>query len=449
MTAGRLEIADASSWPGSWERATFEELLRAGDLLVIQDGNHGSKYPKAEEFGPIGLPLITGAEMASGRIDLTGAKRLNHKTAESLTKGRAKAGDVLLTHKGSIGKTAIVPPDHCGEIILNPQITLYRVAENGRIDRQFLKYFFDTRIFQDFLTRVTGISTIPTIGLKAQKSVEFVFPDRNEQREIAAVLGALDDKIELNRKTAATLEEMARALYRSWFIDFDPVHAKAQGRAPAHMDPATAALFPDSFGEDGLPEGWDIGSLVDAFDIVMGQSPPGDTYNENGNGLPFYQGRTDFGFRFPKIRKYCSAPSRMAPRDSILLSVRAPVGDLNRAWEQCCIGRGVASLAEKSGRNAYGYEAMWALSDALKAYDNEGTVFGSINKKQLSSLELVLSPNELRDAFEDIVRPIDEQVRNITAENQTLATLRDTLLPRLMSGELRVGEAKEELDAVS
>ena len=122
-----------------------------------------------------------------------------------------------------------------------------------------------------------------------------------EQRAIARVLGALDDKIELNRRMSETLEEMARALFRSWFVDFDPVRAKADGR-PSGLQHDLDALFPASFeaSEMGrIPAGWEVKTLGDAFRITMGQSPPGDTYNQDGGGLPFYQGRTDFGFRFP------------------------------------------------------------------------------------------------------------------------------------------------------
>lgn len=323
--------------------------------------------------------------------------------------------------------------------------TAYYTTFSEQVFPKFFYYFTDWM----GLNHLKDGTSNPSLTRDIFGIQDIPLPPNQEQREIAAILGALDDKIELNRKTAATLEAMARALYRSWFVDFDPVHAKAEGRAPAHMSEDTAALFPDSFNGDGLPAGWPMGSVADVFDVVMGQSPPGNTYNDDGDGLPFYQGRTDFGFRFPVLRKFCSAPARIAPRDSVLLSVRAPVGDLNRAWEKCCIGRGVASLSEKAGRNAYGYEAMWALSDALKAYDSEGTVFGSINKKQLAGLSLVLPPEELRSAFQEVVQPMDGRVRNITAENQTLATLRDTLLPRLMSGELRVGEAREQVEEIA
>lgn len=317
-------------------------------------------------------------------------------------------------------------------------------------DARFVYYVTRSEAFRDVaISRMEGTSGRQRVSWQQIASIEVPDLSPPERKEIGEILGSLDDKIELNRRMAATLEEMARSLYRSWFVNFDPVHAKAAGHPPAHMDAATAALFPDRFGDDGLPEGWRMGPVSDLFDILMGQSPPGDTYNDEGLGLPFFQGRTDFGFRFPTRRKFCSAPTRIAARDTVLLSVRAPVGDLNRAWEECCIGRGVASLAEKNGYNAYGYEALWSLSEELKAYDGEGTVFGSINRKQLADLSLALPPQPLRESFQNAVGSMDDRIRNIESQNQTLATLRDSLLPRLMSGELRVGAARAQVEEVA
>jgi type I restriction enzyme S subunit len=141
---------------------------------------------------------------------------------------------------------------------------------------------------------------------------------------------------------------MARTLFKSWFVDFDPVRAKLDGRQPLGLAPSTAALFPDHFSQEAdhvAPKGWRIGTVKDAFDLTMGQSPPGETYNEEGIGLPFYQGRTDFGFRFPTRRIFCTAPTRYAKPGDTLVSVRAPVGDINKADEECCIGRGVAAVS--------------------------------------------------------------------------------------------------------
>jgi len=216
--------------PDHWERATFRQLLKDSSLELVQDGNHGGAYPKADAFESTGIPLITGADLNAGAIDLRGCKFLKPASAERLRIGFAKQGDILLTHKGTMGKTAIVPPLSWPYIILNPQLTLYRVSRYSRLSGRFLKFFFDSKPFQAFLERISGISTISTLSLTVQKSLEITLPPISEQRAIAHILGTLDDKIELNRKQNETLEAMARVLFKAWFVDFEPVRAKLEGR---------------------------------------------------------------------------------------------------------------------------------------------------------------------------------------------------------------------------
>ena len=374
-------------------------------------------------------------------------------------------------------------------------------------------------------------------------------PQESTRLAITHILGTLDDKIGLNRRMNATLEAMARALFQSWFVDFDPVRqnmdakpapslipesanglwftyaiecqggslyigqtddlrrrwkqhvdgkgaewtkahppvalgfweahdsleaavareaklksgsgrewlkqkiaertsvrlpageagAKLDGRPPSALDPATAALFPEHLEDSPLghiPKGWKAGTVVEGFNLTMGQSPPGDTYNEEGNGLPFYQGRTDFGFRFPTRRIYCSAPTRYAKPGDTLVSVRAPVGDINMANEECCIGRGVAAVRHKSGATSFTYHSMANLYPDFARFEAEGTVFGSINKDSFEKLRFVIPPDEIVAAYERQAGPLDEQIRTLENQSRTLATLRDTLLPKLLSGEL-------------
>ena len=221
------------------------------------------------------------------------------------------------------------------------------------------------------------------------------------------------------------------------------------GRPPAALDPATAALFPASFQESALgeiPKGWTAGTVVEGFNLTMGQSPPGDTYNEEENGVPFYQGRTDFGFRFPTRRIYCSAPTRYAKPGDTLVSVRAPVGAINMANEECCIGRGVAAVRHESGATSFTYHSMANLYPDFARFEAEGTVFGSINKDSFEKLRFVIPPDEIVAAYERQAGPLDEQIRTLENQSRTLATLRDTLLPKLLSGELSVAEATGNRD---
>lgn len=170
----------------------------------------------------------------------------------------------------------------------------------------------------------------------------------------------------------------------------------------------------------------------------MGQSPPGTTYNEEGDGLPFFQGKTDFGFRFPKRRIYCSAPTRFADVGDTLVSVRAPVGNINMAVERCCVGRGVAAIRHKSGSRSFTYYAMESLKPAFDQFEAEGTVFGSINKKDFHAISVIAAPPSVIKEFEKAAYPLDQAIENNEQQSATLAALRDGLLPKLMSGEVRV-----------
>jgi type I restriction enzyme S subunit len=315
----------------------------------------------------------------------------------------------------------------------------------GSVDARFLSFFLKSTEGQEQIRSLTVGSTQPKLALFRIKDIRVPLPPLTQQRAIAATLGALDDKIELNRRMNETLEKMARALFRDWFVDFGPTRAKIAGQAP-YLSPALWNLFPATLDDEGKPEGWKIKLLSDAFDLLMGQSPPGDTYNDAGDGLAFFQGRTDFGFRFPENRKYCSAPTRIAEKSDTLVSVRAPVGDINIAAERCCIGRGVAALRHKANLSSFTYYTAWALQEDLRQYENTGTVFGAINKKQFEALPTVDPGLDLLKAFEDTASSIDQQIERNEHETQTLAQTRDLLLPRLMSGELRVAEASKTVE---
>ena len=317
------------------------------------------------------------------------------------------------------------------------------------LHRRFLRYFLASSLFQDQIRAVASGSVQLNYGPTHLKQVWLSIPPLPEQRAIAHILGTLDDKIDLNRRMNETLEEMARALFKSWFVDFDPVRAKIDGRwqrgqslpgLPAYL----YDLFPDrlvasELGE--IPQGWEVKPLGECFNLTMGQSPPGSTYNDEGNGLPFFQGSTDFGFRYPERRRYCTAPIRIARPDDTLVSVRAPVGAINMAWERCCVGRGVAALRHKGSSSTYTYYAISGMRQELEQYDHTGTVFGAITRKQFETLPMTEPAPELIDSFESLTLSLDKHIRSNTAESRALAAQRDALLPKLVSGEVGVGES--------
>jgi type I restriction enzyme S subunit len=277
------------------------------------------------------------------------------------------------------------------------------------------------------------------------ESFRIALPPLAEQRAIAHILGTLDDKIELNQRMNETLEAMARALFKLWFVDFEPVRAKVDGEQPlSDGDCGIAVLFANAFaaasGEE-VPRGWRVGLFGDDFDVRMGQSPPGETYNLLGDGSLFFQGCADFGFRYPTARVYCTAPTRWAEPGDTLVSVRAPVGSINMAAQRCCVGRGVAAIRHKTGSRSYTYYAMASLDNVFARFEAEGTVFGSISKRGLTGVECLIPPTEVVHEFEQLVFPLDQSIEHNERQSQTLTAIRNALLPKLLSGQIRVREA--------
>ena len=398
-----------------------------------------------------GTPKRSVPEYWGGDIQWASAKdianapgRKLHNASETITETGLRnsatkfmpSGTIIITARGTVGAMA-----QLGAPMAFNQTCYAIIPSDDRVDNDYLFYALSST-FHNAAALSHG-TIFQTITTSTFDHWEIPVPPMEEQRRIAGVLGCLDDKIELNRRMAATLEEMARALFRSWFVDFEPVRAKQEGRwRSGESLPGLPAQLYEAFPErleasalSPIPVGWRLAALGDCFELTMGQSPPGSTYNEDGDGLPFFQGRADFGFRYPENRKFCTAPTRRAQPADTLVSVRAPVGDINMAWEECCIGRGVAALRHKSGSTSFTYYAAQTLQPALRAYESEGTVFGAITKRQFESLPVLEPPVELIDAFDVEACRMDARLGVATAEAAQLASQRDTLLAALLSGE--------------
>lgn len=351
----------------------------------------------------------------------------------------------------TLGYPAFVPDVPGKRYLHNQRLGLIKIRPEANVTKRFLYYLMCSREYRhEIIASATG-TTVKHTAPRRIVAFKFSLPDLNEQRRIAHILGTLDDKIELNRRMNVTLEAMAGAIFKSWFVDFDPVHAKAQG-CDTGLPKKIADLFPDTFQDSELgkiPEGWAVTNIDEKFNLTMGQSPPGKTYNETGEGLPFFQGRKDFGFRFPSNRIFCSEPKRIAEYGDTLVSVRAPVGDVNMTTERCCIGRGVAGICHKSGSRSYTYYAMHTLRDDFASFEAEGTVFGAMGKKGFQMIKWLAPPLGPVEQFEKLSFPLDEQIVINEQESQTLAKTRDTLLPRLLSGKLCVSNMGKFMGGVA
>ena len=367
--------------------------------------------------------------------------RYLHQVEECITEKGLKSsaaklmpeGTVVITARGTVGALAQLGQ----EMAFNQ--TCYAIAPNDNLDNNFLFYALKGTLAE--MRTLTYGSVFETITKRSFDNWRIPCPQLPVQRSIAHILGTLDDRIELNRQINQTLEEMAHAIYKDWFVDFGPVRAKIEGLEP-YLPPNLWELFPDHLVDSefgNIPEKWEVKALSDCFNLTMGQSPPGTSYNDNGLGLPFFQGSTNFGFRFPEYSRYCTKPTREAKADDTLVSVRAPVGALNMAWERCCIGRGVAALRHKSGSSSFTYLSARNMQPDLQLYEQTGTVFGAITRKQFEALKILEPTNELIRAFDKLIVPLDCQIRNNMAGTHNLSLQRDAMLPKLVSGEIRVG----------
>ncbi|HHD57204.1 MAG TPA: restriction endonuclease subunit S, partial [Desulfobulbaceae bacterium] len=265
--------------------------------------------------------------------------------------------------------------------------------------------------------------------------------NKTDQQKIAAVLSALDAKIDCNNRINAELEAMAKTLYDYWFVQFDFPFDFAAGKPAANGKPYKSSggkmVYNPTLKRE-IPLGWEDKILSQIANITMGQSPPGKSLNETGDGIEFFQGSTDFGWQFPTVRQYTTKPARMAKQGDILLSVRAPVGDMNVANIDCCIGRGLAALNSKGGFDGFLFYVMQYFKKIFERRNSEGTTFGSITKNDLHSLPLAYPSNELLEEYDKIVSRYNKMVFVRSMENQQLAQLRDWLLPMLMNGQVTV-----------
>jgi len=355
-----------------------------------------------------------------------------------------KMGDILInsTGVGTAGRCTYLNEIPNGyKLVTDSHILVLRCKD--QFIAELLAYYLFS-IEEKLMSFMTGSSGQGELDKMVLFQIETLFPVKEiESKQIAKVLSDLDAKIELNNKINAELEDMAKLIYDYWFVQFN-----YPGKNGKPYKSSGGKMVYNAELKREIPEGWEVVELQDIANITMGQSPPGDSYNEEGIGKVFYQGCTDFGSRFPTNRKFTTQPSRHALEGDILLSVRAPVGTMNIANEDCCIGRGLAALNSKIGSISYLDGVLRYLKQVFDRRNTDGTTFGSITKGDLFSL-LVIKPNDdVLKNYNSIVHPMFEKQNKIGLENQHLSSLRDWLLPMLMNGQVSVRTAYEKLEEV-
>ena len=402
------------------------EVRTLGEVTDIFKGGTPKRNVERYFQGNIAWATPTDITKLNGAFYIDDTE--THISEEALGKSSARLlppGTVLLTSRATIGKVAItrVP------IATNQGFANFLCKKE--IVNLFLAYFLQS-ITELLISRGTGTTFLEVTKATLLK-VEIPLPPLPTQRKIASILSAYDDLIENNTRRIKILEGMAATIYRQWFVEF---------RFPGHEN------IPMVESELGLiPEGWEVEQLGEMCNVLMGQSPKSKFYNKTGEGLPFHQGVTDFGNRFPTDRSYCTVEKRIAKAEDILFSVRAPVGRINIANKKIVIGRGLSAIRSKSGNQAFMFQQ---LQDKFQEEDTmgSGTIFNAITKGNLLGIQL-LKPTEILMAdFEEIVEPIFSQLANLTLKNTNLRQTRDLLLPKLISGERDVSKLDIDTDGI-
>ncbi len=402
------KYCDFGKVPISWDVKKIIDI-KDDDKRSIAMGPFGSNI-KAENFVEKGVPVIRGTNMNYEKFVSGQFVFLTEQKANELIASNCFAGDLVFTHRGTIGQVALIPKNKYPRYVIS-QSGMKLTVNPSLVDNEFLFYFFKSEYGQYQILKYESQVGVPSISnpLTSLKEMEVPVPSLPEQKAISSVLRSLDDKIDLLHRQNLTLEKMAETLFRQWFV------------------------------EEAKPE-WEEGKLGQEFDFTMGMSPPGESYNEEFVGIPMYQGNADFDFRFPKRRVYTTNPKRIAQKHDTLISVRAPVGAQNMANENCCIGRGVAAFRYKKNKSFYSYTyyKVMSLLEDIKQFNETGTVFGSISKNDFESIDIIIPNDEVIVKFQNKVKVIDDKIFLNSKQIRTLTTLRDTLLPKLMSGEIRV-----------
>ncbi|TBV09506.1 restriction endonuclease subunit S [Stutzerimonas kirkiae] len=449
-----------------WPRFTVSQL-QAEKKLLVEDGNHGEYRPRPDEFQDHGVSFIRAADMSDGRVLFNSAQCISKLARSRIRKGIGLPGDVLLSHKGTVGKVAYVP-EECPDFVCSPQTTFWRVLDEQTLNRSFLFAYLQSAEFKAQLASRKGETDMADyVSLTAQRQLQIPVPSISIQRAIGKTFSALNDRITLLRETSATLEATAQALFKSWFVDFAPVRAQAEGRQPEGMNVTAAALFPDSFEESELglvPKGWGITSVAEVAEVVKGKSYTSKELAEAHDTAlvtlkSFARGG---GFRLDGFKPYTGSykPTQVVVPGDLIIAYT----DVTQAAE--LIGKpaivigvkdyqtlvasldvGVVRPDSKKVSRQYLYGLF--RTDSFQSHTfahTSGTTVLHLAKDGVGSYRFSCPPNEIIQYFSVITDVLSERCQNNIDQVRTLTQLRDTLLPRLISGQLCLPDAEQAVE---
>jgi type I restriction enzyme S subunit len=397
--------------------------VKLGELCDFINGGAWSD----KEYASEGIPVLKVTNCKNSGFALDDLSYLPYSLKQKYSQNELKLHDVIIATVGShpnlvnssAGRSVIVNSLVTG-FYLNQNAVCIRTKDANILDQRYFGYYSKYYLFQNYIQmRGKGAANQMRIAIGSIKEYPMPLPPVALQAKIGGILSNYDSLIENYQKQIKLLEEAAQRLYKEWFVDL---------HFPGHE---TTKIV------DGVPEGWEKKKLSDIANIVMGQSPKSEFYNLEGNGLPFHQGVGSYGFRFVVDNVYSTSFTRIAEPNSILFSVRAPVGRLNITKNKIVIGRGLAAMNHKKGCQSYLYYLLKEKFFRDNIIGN-GAIFASISKEELYNQVFVVPNDKIVMGFDAIAGKIDKEIQSIDTQIRLLTEARDRLLPKLMSGEISV-----------
>ena len=436
-------------------RYMVRELSQRG-LLRVEDGNHGEYRPRKHEFVENGVAFVRAADLGDAGIDFASASRINEVARSRITKGIGQPKDIILSHKGTIGKVAKAPSD-APPFVCSPQTTFWRSLDRETLDQEFLYAFIRSPDFRAQLDSRAGETDMAGyVSLTAQRTFWVPLPPIEIQKETVSCLRLVDKKIELNRRMNETLEATARAIFKDWFVDFGPTRAKAEGRTP-YLASELWDLFPDSLNDEDTPVGWATISLKQLGRVVTGKTPSTKNQALFGDDMPLmkipdmrgrvYVLRTSTSLSEEGVK---SQKQKTVPVGSVSVSCIATPGLVTFNHQDTQTNQQINTIIPADRKQSH--FIFWScrqLAAAVMRGGSGGSVFHNMNKSSFENLRIIYPGEEIARCYSKTVNHIHSHILLSEYESLALAQTRDLLLPKLMSGEIRLLDAEQVVGEVA
>jgi type I restriction enzyme, S subunit len=419
----------------TWEAVTLDD--------VSEDITVGHVGPMADQYVDIGVPFLRSLNVEPFRINTTDLKQISREFHKRLKKSALKPDDIVIVRTGKPGSCALIPSwlgeANCSDVVV--------VRTGPKVRPAYVSYVVNSTAAHHIDAHTVG-AVQQHFNVASARQIRFRLPPIHEQDRILSVLGTLDDKIELNRRMNETLEAMARAIFKDWFIDFGPTRAKMEGRVP-YLAPDIWSLFPDRQDDEGKPEGWERRSIYEIADVIYGAPFASAQFNSEKQGEPLLRIR-DLVNELPGVWTPEAHPKgyKVKPGDIVVGmdgEFRAYLWGGAEAWlnQRVCVFAPKRSFSSAFVRNSI----IGPLAD-VEATEIATTVI-HLGKNDIDRFSTLLPSKPIMMGFNDLVQPLYDRIVQNKVEARTLATTRDLLLPKLMSGEIRVMDAEKLVEEVA